>query len=134
MRYVVEIPGTLPTAADHVRMREKSMRKAHEFEVLMIKYLAARFRNAGMRFDRNAYVGIIWVRPDTASAPKSVSWPAQFIPDALVCAQAFNGMRQKRIEIFDLGFRVNSSDPRTIIIAADTENELLRSEELIAYA
>lgn len=134
MRYVVEIPGTLPTAADHARIREKSMHEAREFEVFMIKYLAARFRDAGMRFERKVYVGVIWVRPDTAAVPKSVSWPAQFIPEALMCANVTRGMRQTRIETFDLGFRVNSNDPRTIIIAADTENELLRSEELLAYA
>ena len=134
MRYVVEIPGTLPTAADHARIRGKSMHEAREFEVFMIKYLAARFRDAGMRFERKVYAGVIWVRPDTAVAPKSVSWPAQFIPEALMCANVTRGMRQTRIETFDLGFRVNSNDPRTIIIAADTENELLRSEELLAYA
>ena len=134
MRYIVEIPGTLPTAADHVRMREKSMHDAHEFEVLMIKYLAARFRDVGVKLEARAYVGIIWVRPDTAESPESVSWPEQFIPDALVHSQAIRNRRSARFETFDLGFRTNPNNPRTIIIVADTEHELLRSEELRAYA
>lgn len=134
MRYVVEIPGTLPTASDHVRMREKSMREAHELELLTIKYLAARFRDAGVKLETKAYIGIIWVRPDMAESPTSVSWPEQFIPDALVFSRSIGNRASARFETFDLGFRTNPTNPRTIIIVADTEHELLRSEELRAYA
>lgn len=129
MLYRVEIPGELPTLIDHARAKvthsEGDLRAKTELRI-------ARHLKQAPSFADHVYVGIYWVRSDARFGLDEVADAKPHILNALRRAGVVP--QNKMCFSTDLGFRVNSANPRTIIYVADTLGEISASEEGAVHA
>lgn len=123
MLYTVEIPGKLPTLIDHARA--KVTHSIGELDARTEKKIAACLKDAPA-FDDHVYVGVYWVRADAAASLDEVAYAKPHILDALRSVGAVK--QSKMCFLTDLGFRVNSRNPRTIVCVADTLEEISSAE------
>lgn len=129
MVYEVEIEGTLPTFSDYLDTyvlhgRRMALMKRDR----MIENLVPLFR-IPPNFDGHAYVGIVWIRPNSKEDQQSVSYAKTLILIALQRAGVVIDDLFRIADPIDLGFFFNARAPRTIIRIADSLDELYAHQE-----
>lgn len=129
MVYEVEIEGTLPTFGEWANEgflygRIKALKKRES----MIESLIPLFADLP-KFDGHAYIGIVWVRPDSKEKQSSVCYAKTLILSALRRASIVRSDYSLLTDLIDLGFLFNARNPRTIVCIADSLDELYAHQE-----
>lgn len=126
MRHRFSIPGTLPTLNEYVTkertnrfMAAKAKREAQDYIEWAIK------ASHVPAFTDHVYIGFVWIRPDARSDKDNVTFAKKFILDALQEADVIKRDSWKLCTPYDLGYAVNKRNPRTIVIIADSYEELM---------
>lgn len=123
MIYTLEIPGTLPTLNKYVEAERTN------------RFMAAKLKRETQEqiawltlghpiFDGHVYIAFTWIRPDMRSDKDNVAFAKKFILDALQEAGVIKNDSWRMCTPFDLGFKVNKDNPRTIVRIADTLEEI----------
>lgn len=123
MIYTLEIPGTLPTLNRYIETERTN------------RFIAAKLKRDTQEqiawltlghpvFDGHVYVAFTWIRPDMRSDKDNVAFAKKFILDALQEAHVIKNDSWRMCTPFDLGFKVNKDNPRTIVRIADTLEEI----------
>lgn len=123
MIYTLEIPGTLPTLNQYVNAERTNRFAAAKIkrktqETIMWQMLGHPV------FEGHVYVAFTWIRPDMKSDKDNVAFAKKFILDALQEAGVIKNDSWRMCTPFDLGFKVNKDNPRTIVRIADTLEEI----------
>lgn len=123
MIYTFEIPGTLPTLNQYVDMERTN------------RFVAAKAKRATQdeilwslmghpEFDGHVYIAFTWVRPNMRNDKDNVAFAKKFILDALQEAGVIKNDSWRMCTPFDLAFKLNKDNPRTIVTIADTLEEI----------
>lgn len=123
MIYTFEIPGILPTLNQYVDAERTN------------RFMAAKLKRGTQEqiewltlghpiFDGHVYVAFTWIRPDMRSDKDNVAFAKKFILDALQEAGVIKNDSWRMCTPFDLGYKVNKQNPRTIVRIADTLEEI----------
>lgn len=123
MIYTFEIPGILPTLNQYVDVERTN------------RFVAAKVKRETQdtilwslmghpSFDGHVYVAFTWVRPNAKCDKDNVAFAKKFILDALQEAHVIKNDSWRMCTPFDLGYKVNKQNPRTIVRIADTLEEI----------
>lgn len=123
MIYTVEFTGVLPTFNQYSALERTNRLKAAEVKRQVQDGLLRQMTDA-KSFNGHVYVGFVWIRPDMRYDKDNVAFAKKFILDALQEAHVIKNDSWRMCTPFDLGFKVNSDNPRTIVRIADTLEEI----------
>lgn len=118
--YSLEIPGTLPSLNDYVRVERgnryaaaKLKRKAHEQVIAAME--------DPPRFDGPVYVSFQWHRPDRRTDKDNVAFAKKFVLDALQEAGVIASDKWAMCTPIDSCFRVDKENPRTLVTIVEAD-------------
>lgn len=119
----LEIQGTLPTLNQYVNAERTSRFVAAKIkretqDAIMWQMLGHPV------FKGHVYVAFTWIRPDMRSDKDNVAFAKKFVLDALQEAGVIKNDSWRMCTPFDLGYKVNKQNPRTIVRIADTLKEI----------
>lgn len=123
MIYTVEFAGVLPTFNQYSGLERTNRLKAAEVKRQVQDGLLRQMTDA-KSFNGHVYVGFVWIRPDMRYDKDNVAFAKKFILDALQEAHVIKNDSWRMCTPFDLGFKVNKDNPRTIVRIADTLEEI----------
>lgn len=123
MIYTVEFTGVLPTFNQYSALERTNRLKAAEVKRQVQDGLLRQMTDA-KSFNGHVYVGFVWIRPDMRYDKDNVTFAKKFILDALQEAHVIKNDSWRMCTPFDLGYKVNKQNPRTIVRIADTLEEI----------
>lgn len=129
MKCSFTIPGTLPTLNEYVsrerahRMIAAKLKRSTQDEIMW-----AIKAHKLPRFDSHVYVGFVWIRPDMRADKDNVAFAKKFILDALQEMGVIKRDSWKLCTPYDLDYAVNKNNPRTVVIIADSYEEMMGRE------
>lgn len=123
MRYVFEIPGTLPTLNEYMNRERANRYAAASMKKQAQKRICECMENPP-RFKGYVEVEFSWYRPDMRSDKDNVAFAKKFILDALQEAGVIRKDSWKLCTPYDVGFMVNRKNPRTVVcVAGEAEGD-----------
>lgn len=114
MRYVFEIPGTLPTLNEYVSA-ERANRYAAAGMKKRTQQLILGCLDGAPRFEGHVRIEFMWCRPDMRCDKDNVAFAKKFVLDALQEAGVIQRDSWKLCDPYDVGFAVNKRNPRTVV-------------------
>lgn len=123
MIYTVEFTGVLPTFNQYSALERTNRLKAAEVKRQVQDGLLRQMTDA-KSFNGHVYVGFVWIRPDMRYDKDNVAFAKKFILDALQEAHVIQNDTWRLCTPFDLGYKINKSNPRTIVYVSDRFEEI----------
>ena len=119
MRYVFEVPGTLPTLNQYVDAERSNRLYAAKVKRQAQAEVRAAVGAGAPCFEGAVDVWMLWVRPDMRSDKDNVAFAKKFVLDALQETGTIRKDSWKLCTPHDFGFTVNKANPRTLVLVQD---------------
>lgn len=115
MKYEFEIKGTLPTLNEYVNKERTNRFAAAKIKRQTQEYIRSFIPADAPHFKGAVRVGFKWIRPDMRSDKDNVAFAKKFILDALQEAEVIERDSWKLCTPYDVDFKVNKQNPRTVV-------------------
>lgn len=119
MRYLFEIPGTLPTLNQYTDANRAGWQGGARIKRQAEAEIKMAIGKDHPSFDGAVDVWMLWVRPDMRTDKDNVCFAKKFIQDALQAKGVIERDSWKLCTPHDFGFAVSKARPRTVVLVQD---------------